>query len=487
MPLPTRAAPAPKTPLGAFAARLRADPDVAQNIHAGIIGLKAEISGPFGPRTLVYADYVASGRALKQIENFVMEAVLPYYANSHTEASFCGGYMTRMREEAREIVLAQTGASAPTHAAIFVGSGATGALNKLVHLFGVKEAVARGENPVILVGPYEHHSNLLPWRESGANVIEIDEAPGGGVDLDHLRRVLENFAAEGPLIGAFSAASNVTGICTDVVPVTRLIKGAGGLMVWDFAGGGPYLAVDMEPAPGAAIDAVALSAHKFIGGPGASGVLVVRRDAVTAKIPGNPGGGTVAFVNSTVQDYSPRLEEREEGGTPNIIGDIRAALAMLVKDAVGQDFIARRNRDLAARAMDLFRGHPNLRLLGAGHEDRLPILSFLVQDDAGEAVDYHLFTRMLSDVFGIQARGGCACAGPYVHRLLHIDADWSGRLRRQIQAGDDSAKPGFIRLNLSYLMGDEEVDFILTSVDDLARNTGKYADRYRRDTGLAAE
>ena len=487
MPLDQTTTLSQNSPLADFAAGLANTPDLTRALHDGQIGNGVAIKGAFGTRRLVYADYVASGRALRQVETFVMERVLPYYANSHTQASFCGGYMTRLREDARNVVLHSAGADMGTHAAIFTGSGATGALNKLVHLFGLKSAAAAGQHPHVLVGPYEHHSNLLPWRESGATVIEINEAPTGGPDLGHLQAVLDEIAGKGPLIGAFSAASNVTGIMTDVVPVTRAIKARGGLVVWDYAGGGPYLAIDMTPAPDAMIDAIALSAHKFIGGPGASGVLVVRRDAVSATIPASPGGGTVAFVNRHLQDYSTRLEEREEGGTPNIIGDIRAALAILVKEALGQAEITARNRALAKRAIAMFRDHPNLILLGDMQIERLPILSFLVRDDRGALVDHSLFTRMLSDVFGIQARGGCACAGPYVHRLLHIDDAHSAALRQTILAGDDSVKPGFIRLNLSYLMAEADIAFILSSLDDLARNTAKYAARYNAKTGLAAE
>jgi selenocysteine lyase/cysteine desulfurase len=318
----------------------------------------------------------------------------------------------------------------------------------------------------------------LPWRESGADVIAIDEAANGGPDLDHLAAVLAEVSPKGPVLCAFSAASNVTGILSDIVPVTKLVKAAGAKMVWDFAGGAPYLPINMSPEQDALIDAIALSAHKFIGGPGASGVLIIRRDAVVATIPARPGGGTVAFVNDDVQDYSPHLEEREEGGTPNIIGDIRAALVMLVKDAIGQTFITARNAELSARAFDAWRGNADIRVLGATHENRLPILSFMVCDKNGSPVDYQVFTRMLSDIYGIQARGGCACAGPYVHRLLNIDAAWSEQIRHKIRNGDESDKPGFIRLNLSYLMDESEVDFILRSVVELARSAAVLAADY---------
>ena len=460
-----------------FEANLRAARNIRSELAAGLVGKSAQVDGPFGKRPLLYADYVASGRALAQVEHFVMEEVLPYYANSHTEASFCGGQMTRMREEARAVILEKCNGNAEEHAVIFTGSGATSALNKLVHLLGVSGTIAQGGKVRILIGPYEHHSNILPWRESGAEVIEIHEAAAGGIDLDHLDTVLSQTRDDTLLIGTFSAASNVTGVAADVSEVTRKVKQAGGKVVWDYAGGGPYLPIDMAPGS-AQIDAIALSPHKFIGGPGASGVLIMRRDAASAVRPGLPGGGTVSFVNDKVHDYLSRIEDREEGGTPNIVGDIRAALAFVVKDVIGEDFIVERNRTLAKRAFAAWTEQPSIRVLGVDRCDRLPIFSFIL-DTAEDAVfDYQLFTRVLSDLYGIQARGGCACAGPYVHRLLCIDDVQSARLRSEILSGNESHKPGFVRLNLSVLMSDEEVAFILNAVKDLADRYPALADLY---------
>ena len=460
-----------------FEASLRSLPNIRHELAAGLVGKSAQVDGPFGPRPMLYADYVASGRALRQVEHFVMDEVLPYYANSHTEASFCGGRMTRMREDARAVILEKCNGNAEEHAVIFTGSGATSALNKLVHLLGVSSAIAQGGKVRILIGPYEHHSNILPWRESGAEVIEIREAATGGVDLDHLATILSETSKDTLLIGTFSAASNVTGVCSDVAEVTRRIKQAGGKVVWDYAGGGPYLPIDLAPQ-NTDVDAIALSPHKFIGGPGASGVLIIRRDAVNANRPGRPGGGTVSFVNGTLHDYLTRIEDREEGGTPNIVGDIRAALAFVIKDVIGEDFIVQRNKALAERAFEAWADDKTIRLLGGTNHDRLPIFSFILDTGEGATFDYQLFTRALSDLYGIQARGGCACAGPYVHRLLGIDSDRSAQLRAEILSGDERQKPGFVRLNLSVLMSDEEVAFILRAVKELAARYETLADLY---------
>ncbi|PLX38432.1 MAG: aminotransferase [Hyphomicrobiales bacterium] len=463
-----------RTPFDAFFDGL-VEGDVVEALNRGLIGKGLTIDGPFGPKTMVYADYVASGRALRQIETFMLEEVLPFYANSHTEASFCGATTTRLREAARKVVGDACGAG-DEHAVIFTGSGATAGLNRLVHLFGIDAAVKAGEMPVVLVGPYEHHSNILPWRESGALVIEIGEAAEGGPDMAELREALEAHRAAPVLVGAFSAASNVTGILSDIDAVTALLKAFGARVVWDYACAAPYVPIAMT-AGGAEIDAIALSAHKFIGGPGASGILIVRRDAVSAMTPSWPGGGTVLFVSSVFHDYLERIEDREEAGTPNIVGDIRAALVFLVKAAVGEAFIAERNRQLVAHAFDRWRGHPRIEVLGGEEHARLPVFSFRVRDGEGY-VPQQLFTRMLSDAFGIQTRGGCVCAGPYAHRLLGIDPETSQHLREEILGGDETHKPGFTRLNLSYLMDDETVDFILDSVVELAENLDAFAARY---------
>lgn len=388
--------------------------------------------------------------------------------------------MTRLRARARDVVRDCTGAG-PEHAVIFGGSGATAGLNRLVHLLGLRDPAAR---PVVLIGPYEHHSNILPWRESGAEVIEIPESATGGPDIGALRAALAASAGR-RIVGAFSAASNVTGITSDVAGITRILKDAGARAVWDYAGGGPYLPIAMTPAKGAEIDAIVLSPHKFPGGPGASGILVLRRDAVVADLPSAPGGGTVRWVTPERHLYANALEAREEGGTPNVIGDLRAALALLVKDAVGADWIAKRNAELARRALAAWRDTPQIEILGNTEVPRLPIFSFRIRDRDGQLVHHQYLTRLLSDRFGIQARGGCACAGPYVHRLLGIDAAASDALLAEISAGREDRKPGFVRLNFSHLGTDAEAGRIISAVEWLAEHARGYEDRYRCDTSRA--
>ena len=470
--------------LADFRASLAGD-DLFAEQRSGLIGDGLEIETPFGQRPLLYADYVASGRALSQVERFVAEEILPYYANSHTEASFCGQAMTRMRAEARGVIAAAVNAGPDCHV-VFSGSGATAGLNRIVGLLDIRRRSFAGERILVLIGPYEHHSNILPWRESGAEVREIPEASAGGVDLDALAVELAEAGDADLVVGSFSAASNVTGILTDVDAVTRLLKSSGALAVWDYACGAPYLDMDMSPSAETAKDAIVFSPHKFIGGPGASGVMVVRDTIAKRRTPTAPGGGTVSFVSPWDHSYSTLVEAREEAGTPNVIGDIRVALAMIARDVIGCPRIARRNAELRAMALKAWSDAPGVALLGlTDTPGQLPIFSFRVVVEDGSLVHHQLFTRMLSDLLGIQARGGCACAGPYGHRLLSLDHTMSQDLFARIDAGQELDKPGWVRLNLSYLLTDEKAEAILSGVAWLAANTTRFSAKYLGDPSTA--
>lgn len=452
----------------AFRADIRAK--LAQGTLAqSIIGKGRVVDGPLGPQRLLYADYAASGRALREIEDFVLEHVLPVYANPHTQASYCGRSINALRRVARAEVAKFCGAGTGD-AVIFAGSGATAGLQKLVRLFGVDQRGPAGERALVLLGPYEHHSNLLPWRESGAEVIELPEDAAGGPDraalVSHLKR-----GAGRRIVAAFSAGSNVTGALTDIAAVSRMVQATGGKVIWDYAGAASYITMQMQPAHDVHVDALVFSPHKFVGGPASSGVLVVRSDAVVLDKPSAPGGGTVSFVSPGGHDYLADLAAREEAGTPNVIGDIRTAMAGIVRSCMTEAGLDARAEAMCRAALARWRASPRIEVLGRAMDRHLPIVSFRMRDGEGRLVHHQLVTRIMSDCFGVQARGGCACAGPYVHRLLDIDEAQSQAIHKAIRLSAELDKPGFVRVNFSPLMGDAELETLIACVERVAEES----------------
>ena len=444
---------------------------------------------------MVYADYTASGRAVDFIEDFLRDFVLPMYANTHTESSGTGRQTTRFREEAREIILRGVGGSAD-HAVVFCGSGSTAAVAKLVGVLGIRipsaledeyhlaSHIPPDRRPVVFIGPYEHHSNELPWRESIADVVVIGEDPDGHVDLEHLERALVEHAERPLRIGSFSAASNVTGILTDVAEVSSLLHRHGALACWDFAAAAPYVPIAMgDPREGPGyLDAIYLSPHKLVGGPGTPGVLVARRSLFANRVPVVPGGGTVSYVNADHHEYLTDVEHREEGGTPDIVGAIRAGLAFGLKESVGADHIMAIEEQMARRAVRRWCDHPAIEVLGNHDAERLSIVSFVVT--SGERHLHHNYVvALLNDLFGIQARGGCSCAGPYGHRLLGIDLDTSEAYHREIGRGCEGIKPGWVRVNFTYFLDEETVEYLIAAVELVGDLGHRLLPLYRFDPG----
>ncbi|HEX6844858.1 MAG TPA: aminotransferase class V-fold PLP-dependent enzyme [Actinomycetota bacterium] len=482
---------------------MQSDPRIIETIRGAVIGDDEAVVGPFGLRRVTYADYTASGRSLAFIEDFLRDAVLPLYANTHSESSGTGRQTTRFREDARRVILAACGGDPAEHAVVFCGSGTTGAVDKLIGVlnlripadldarYGLSERIPSSERPVVLIGPYEHHSNELPWRETVADVVRIPEDVDGRIDLAALEDALRAHADRPLKIGSFSAASNVTGILSDTRAISVLLHRHGARSFWDFAAAAPYVDVEMSPhRPGEDADldykdAVFLSPHKFIGGPGTPGVLLARRDLFTNAVPVVPGGGTVEFVNTEEHVYLRDPEHREEGGTPDIIGSIRAGLVFQLKEAVGTDLIREREESFTHRALHHWEENPAIDVLGSHDLPRLSIVSFVMRHE-GRYLHHNFVVAVLNDLFGIQARGGCSCAGPYGHRLLGIDIEESHAFEREIARGCEGIKPGWVRVNFNYFISETVFAFVLDAVDLVATEGWRLLPWYRFDpaTGL---
>ncbi|MDQ0192311.1 aminotransferase class V-fold PLP-dependent enzyme [Paenibacillus wynnii] len=446
------------------------------------IGIRHQITTPYGRQPLLYADWTASGRLYEPIERRLLETFGPYVANPHTESNTTGLTMTLAYNEARSIIKRHVHATADD-ALLFCGYGTTGAINKLQRILGLNKPdwlqeqmmIAPEDRPVIFISHMEHHSNILPWQESIGELIVVPPGEDGSIDPRQLDDILHLYRNRRWKIGSFTACSNVTGIETPYHKLAAVMHKHGGYCFVDCAASAPYTDIDMHPpSPSEKLDAIFFSPHKFLGGPGTGGILIFDAELYNRRFPDEPGGGTVVWVNPWGgRCYTRDIEAREDGGTPGFLPAFRTALCLNLKETMKVEYMRVRERELCEKLLQGLDTIPGLVVLAGDHTRRLGIVSFTIKN-----IHYNLIVQLLNDRFGIQARGGCACAGPYGHYLLGISKKLSSQISETLNTGDQSERPGWVRISLHPIMTDLEVYTIVAAVRSIAHHIKEWQRDY---------
>ncbi|TVR71536.1 MAG: aminotransferase class V-fold PLP-dependent enzyme [Marinilabiliales bacterium] len=450
-----------------------------------IVGVDASFESPFGLQKVIYADWIASGRLYADIEARMSGVFGPFVGNTHTETSHNGSHTTHCYHLAQKIIKKHVNAGS-NDVIITAGSGMTTVVNKLQRILGLKgcgklmnrECLREIDRPVVFLTHMEHHSNHTSWYETIADVVLIEPDENLLVNLDSLRTKLKDYTNRKFKIGAFTACSNVTGIKTPYRQLARIMHEHGGVCFVDFAASAPYVDIDMHPPdPMEKLDAIYFSPHKFLGGPGSSGVLIFDASLYNSESPDDSGGGTVDWTNPWGKyKYVDDIEAREDGGTPGFLQAIRAALAIELKELMGTSNIIEREGEIVNRVFNELRSIEGIKILADNVEDRLAVFSFYHSD-----IHYNLFVKLLNDKFGIQVRGGCACAGTYGHFLLEVSHEKSQEITDMINHGDLSSKPGWVRMSLHPTTTDKEIGYIIEAVRDITLNHKTLASGYRHE------
>ncbi|MCW8877722.1 MAG: aminotransferase class V-fold PLP-dependent enzyme [Kangiellaceae bacterium] len=453
-----------------------------EKFRLNIVGQQLEHNG----NRIIYADWTASGRLYEPIEEFLTKQVGPLVANTHTESSFTGCTMTRLYHEAQQKIKLHVNAD-ETDVLICSGSGMTSVINKFQRILGLRVpekwaerfTIEENEKPVVFITHMEHHSNQTSWNECAVTLVVIPENEQDMPDTDALETLLQKYQERPMKIGSFTACSNVTGIKTDYHKFAEIMHKYDGFCFVDFAASAPYVDIDMHPENSSQmLDAVMFSPHKFLGGPGSSGVLVFNKQLYRNKVPDNPGGGTVTWTNPWGEHrFFEDIEVREDGGTPGFLQTIRTALAIKLKEAMGTDKIHQREKELVELMCAELSKIPGVNILHSTNKDRLCVISFYVIE-----IHYNLMVRILSDRFGIQTRGGCSCAGTYGHILLGVDQETSCAITDMIDEGDLSQKPGWVRVSLHPTSTDDEARFIASAIQQVIENIDEWKGDYEFDS-----
>lgn len=451
----------------------------------GIVGTGQSFESPYGIQKIIYADWTASGRLYRPIEEKLLNEVGPYVANTHTETAVTGSVMTHAYHDARQIIKDHVNASADD-ILITEGTGMTGAINKFQRILGLKvnENLRKHTNvpedlrPIIFVSHMEHHSNQTSWLETIARVEVIPADLDGLPSLTGLEDLLKTYKDTLIKIAAITGCSNVTGIRTNYHAIAGIMHKHGGLCFVDFACSAPYTDIDMHPEKEEEyLDAITFSPHKFLGGPGSCGVLIFNKKLYKNLVPDNPGGGTVSYTNPWGdRDYIDDIETREDGGTPGFLQTIRTAMAIRLKEQMGTKNILEREHELNSIIFERLSKIENLQILAPKNTDRLGVFSFYIEN-----LHYNLIVRLLNDRFGIQTRGGCSCAGTYGHYLLNVDVSLSKSIEQKILGGCLAERPGWIRMSIHPTMTNKEIEYICDAIALVAQNAEHWQSAYRYD------
>lgn len=455
-----------------------------KTFRKNIIGINQSYHTPDGKKRILYADWTASGRLYKPIEKIIIDRIGPFVANTHTEANITGETMTSAYHTAQEIIKKHVNADSEKDILITSGSGMTAVVNKLQRILGLRVPekykhrifIKEEYRPVVFVTHMEHHSNHTSWLETLCDVVVVEPDENNQISVVNLEQTVKKYRHRKLKIGAFTACSNVTGIETPYHKMAKVMHENGGFCFIDFACSAPYVKMNMRPKNELErLDAIYFSPHKFLGGPGTSGVLIFSKELYKLKIPDQPGGGTVHWTNPWGGvSYYEDIERREDGGTPGFLQVIKTALAIQLKEKMGEANMLNREKELLSILLPELATIKRVKVLQGDVRNRLGVISFIA-----EGIHYNLFTKLLSDRYGIQVRGGCACAGTYGHYLLNINKKQSEQISKAIEKGDLSEKPGFVRLSVHPTMIDKEIRFIVKAIREICENIEEWQKDYR--------
>jgi selenocysteine lyase/cysteine desulfurase len=455
-----------------------------EKFRNNIIGNNFEHEFKTGKKPIIYADWAASGRLYRPIEDYISNTLGPYVANTHTETTLTGTVMTNAYHQASSIIKKHVNANAED-CLLFAGFGMTAVINKFQRMLGLrlpeqfKNEVKIENKPLVILTHMEHHSNQTSWVECMVDIEILRRTENGLPDLNHLQDILKVNKNRKLIIGSFTACSNVTGIITPYHEMAELMHEYDRLCFVDFSASAAYVDINMHPQnEKQSLDAIFFSPHKFLGGPGSSGVIVFNSQLYNNKVPDQVGGGTVLWTNPWGgQRYFDNVELREDGGTPGFLQGIKAALAILLKEEMNVNKMIEREHELKEKLLTQIESINGLTVLEASQRNRLGYVSFYSKN-----IHHNLIVRLLNDRFGIQTRGGCSCAGTYGHVLLNIDFHESKRITEKVDVGDLSEKPGWVRISIHPTMTDNEIDFIIDAVYEITKKYKDWQKDYKFDS-----